>query len=149
MAARVLPATLSDASSWATTPEDLSLLHLLLDEDQEHVFAHFRPGEDVPKKRAFLAQVRALQSGYPGGLKAYLANARGLLKSSAGGDNPFVGMTPEVPEGRILDYASPEFVEAEEIGLSLFKDCAFVLVAGGLGERLGYSGIKVSLPVRC
>lgn len=26
-------------------------------------------------------------------------------------------------------------------------DTAFVLVAGGLGERLGYSGIKVSLPV--
>jgi UDP-sugar pyrophosphorylase len=25
--------------------------------------------------------------------------------------------------------------------------CAFVLVAGGLGERLGYSGIKVALPV--
>ena len=25
-------------------------------------------------------------------------------------------------------------------------DCAFVLVAGGLGERLGYSKIKVSLP---
>lgn len=34
----------------------------------------------------------------------------------------------------------------EESGLSVFKDCAFVLVAGGLGERLGYSGIKVSLP---
>ena len=25
-------------------------------------------------------------------------------------------------------------------------ECAFVLVAGGLGERLGYSGIKVALP---
>lgn len=25
-------------------------------------------------------------------------------------------------------------------------DCACVLVAGGLGERLGYSGIKVALP---
>ena len=28
----------------------------------------------------------------------------------------------------------------------LSKVC-FVLIAGGLGERLGYSGIKVSLPV--
>lgn len=26
------------------------------------------------------------------------------------------------------------------------KEAAFVLVAGGLGERLGYSGIKVALP---
>jgi UDP-sugar pyrophosphorylase len=49
--------------------------------------------------------------------------------------------------GRVLEYASSEFIEAEEVGLSLFKDCAFVLVAGGLGERLGYAGIKLSLPV--
>ncbi len=27
------------------------------------------------------------------------------------------------------------------------EHAAFVLVAGGLGERLGYSGIKVKLPV--
>jgi UDP-N-acetylglucosamine pyrophosphorylase len=29
---------------------------------------------------------------------------------------------------------------------SACADCACVLVAGGLGERLGYSGIKVALP---
>ena len=28
----------------------------------------------------------------------------------------------------------------------LGAECAFVLVAGGLGERLGYGGIKVALP---
>ena len=27
------------------------------------------------------------------------------------------------------------------------QHAAFVLVAGGLGERLGYSGIKLKLPV--
>ncbi len=26
------------------------------------------------------------------------------------------------------------------------REAAFVLVAGGLGERLGYSGIKIALP---
>ena len=83
-------------------------------------------------------------------------------------------MTPEVPTGVELDYATPDFVAAEEVGLALFKDCAFVLVAGvsgaaaecgyvrsapgmcvpslraagGLGERLGYKGIKLSLPVQ-
>ena len=31
-------------------------------------------------------------------------------------------------------------------GVEAAADCAFVLVAGGLGERLGYSGIKVALP---
>lgn len=32
-------------------------------------------------------------------------------------------------------------------GLAAAADTAFVLVAGGLGERLGYSGIKLALPV--
>ena len=37
------------------------------------------------------------------------------------------------------------FTQAEQKGLTGIKDVAFVLVAGGLGERLGYSGIKLSL----
>jgi UDP-sugar pyrophosphorylase len=36
-------------------------------------------------------------------------------------------------------------LEAE--GIPELGKCAFVLVAGGLGERLGYSGIKIGLPV--
>jgi UDP-sugar pyrophosphorylase len=44
--------------------------------------------------------------------------------------NPHTGMT---------------FSEAEQAGLSGIRHTAFVLVAGGLGERLGYSGIKLSL----
>lgn len=54
----------------------------------------------------------------------------------------------QVPSGKSLDYGSDAFIAAEERGLSIFKDCAFVLVAGGLGERLGYTDIKVSLPVQ-
>lgn len=94
-----------------------------------------------------MLQVKALEGGYPGGVRAYLKNARALLKSSAAGDNPFEGMKPEVPTGVKLDFATAEFVASEERGLRVFKDCAFVLVAGGLGERLGYTDIKVSLPV--
>ena len=37
------------------------------------------------------------------------------------------------------------FSQAEEAGLSGIGQTVFVLVAGGLGERLGYSGIKLSL----
>ena len=38
-------------------------------------------------------------------------------------------------------------VTSDGNGLALSSaDCAFVLVAGGLGERLGYNDIKVSLP---
>ena len=75
------------------------------------------------------------------------------------------GYTPSVPSGKTLDFGSAEFQELENEGMvdSLFwlqylcrlfcctglvEACksVFVLVAGGLGERLGFSGIKVALP---
>jgi UDP-sugar pyrophosphorylase len=33
------------------------------------------------------------------------------------------------------------------LGLKELEKVGFVLIAGGLGERLGYSGIKIGLPV--
>ena len=38
-----------------------------------------------------------------------------------------------------------QFEKYEQMGLEAVKHTGFVLVAGGLGERLGYSGIKVCL----
>ena len=52
-----------------------------------------------------------------------------------------------MPEGEKLDFGSPRFRELERAGVAAAGGCAFVLVAGGLGERLGYSGIKLGLPV--
>ena len=37
--------------------------------------------------------------------------------------------------------------ELESIGIEELKKACFVLVAGGLGERLGYNGIKIELPI--
>ena len=37
--------------------------------------------------------------------------------------------------------------EYEELGLKELSKLGFVLIAGGLGERLGYSGIKIGLKV--
>jgi UTP--glucose-1-phosphate uridylyltransferase len=53
---------------------------------------------------------------------------------------------PVFCQGETLSYGSPAFCSAEQQGLQQAGDAAFVLVAGGLGERLGYSGIKVALP---
>jgi len=33
------------------------------------------------------------------------------------------------------------------LGLPELKNLCFVLVAGGLGERLGYSSIKIGIPL--
>jgi UDP-sugar pyrophosphorylase len=104
-----------------------------------------------------------LDSSYPGGLAAYLSKAKVLLKESADGTNPFDEYSAVVPTGEVLSYptsqstldttststgttsSSMTFPQAEEIGLTACRNIVVCLVAGGLGERLGYSGIKLSL----
>lgn len=49
-----------------------------------------------------------------------------------------------MPEGERLDFGAERFLELEEKGLAEAADTAFVLVAGGLGERLGYQGMCMS-----
>jgi len=86
-----------------------------------------------------------LDESYPGGLPAYLSKAQTLLKESAEGLNPFDDYKALVPDGESLQFQDDAFDKAEQIGLDVCGDSTFVLVAGGLGERLGYSGIKLSL----
>ena len=87
-------AGLQDLASWAT-PEEVQLATMLLECEQSHLFAAWAPGSE-DKKRAFFAQVRSVEKNYPGGCRAYTANARELLRSSAAGENPFANMKPEV-----------------------------------------------------
>ncbi len=35
----------------------------------------------------------------------------------------------------------------EELGVSELAGLGMVLIAGGLGERLGYKGLKIDLPI--
>lgn len=39
------------------------------------------------------------------------------------------------------------YLQKWDAGVRVAAQAAFVLVAGGLGERLGFSGIKLALPV--
>lgn len=137
-----------DANRDWMSAEDVELVDKLLAEGQAHLFAHWPPpGERDEDKRRLLAQLRHLDASYAGGLPKYIQNARKLLRDSKEGVNPFEGCVPSVPEGEKLDWGSPRFRELERAGVAAARGCAFVLVAGGLGERLGYSGIKVALPV--
>lgn len=56
----------------------------------------------------------------------------------------------KIPDGVDLSGetgpGSKKFDEYEKIGMQNFGGLGFVLVAGGLGERLGYPGIKIELP---
>ena len=83
----------------------------------------------------------------PGGLKDYVMRARRFLEDSRNNVNPFDNYKPEVPSGVELRVGDPMLEEMEELGMKELDKIGFVLIAGGLGERLGYSGIKIGLPV--
>ncbi|KAI8531392.1 hypothetical protein RHMOL_Rhmol11G0132800 [Rhododendron molle] len=128
-------------------PDQIELGKMLLEMGQSHLFEHWpEPGVDDEQKRAFFDQVARLNSSYPGGLVSYINTARELLADSKAGKNPFDGFTPSVPSGESLTFGDDNFVQFEETGVREMQNAAFVLVAGGLGERLGYNGIKVALP---
>lgn len=125
------------------------LLLLQRDEAQQHVVANWPPpGTQDDGKIRLAQQLADLNDAYPGGLTAYLTRAKQLLQQSANGTNPFSEYTAHVPEGERLSFdgeGTLDFAEMEQLGLECVEHVAVVLVAGGLGERLGYSGIKLSL----
>lgn len=122
---------------------------------QEHVYGNWpEVGSDDDGKIQLADQLADLDVSYPGGLTAYITKAQALLKESAEGTNPFAEYSASIPSGEYLSYDNKDdnedaggmsFAEAERKGLTGIANVAFVLVAGGLGERLGYSGIKLSL----
>lgn len=151
----------STAAAPAVSSENLALLsergrqtlESLMQADPEghqaHVYSDWpAPGVDDENKKRLADQLADLDASYPGGLAAYLSKAKLLLKESAEGLNPFSDFEAVVPEGESLSFdgqGTMAFSEAEEHGLEAMADTVLVLVAGGLGERLGYSGIKLSL----
>lgn len=114
---------------------------------QAHLFAHWPPpGQEDDRKLQMAEQLAALDRHYPNGMLTYVTNAKKLLHDSQAGVNPFKGFVPEVPVGERLQIGTQLFNECESLGLAEAEKMCFVLVAGGLGERLGYNGIKVALP---
>ena len=134
-------------------PADASAAHTelaaaLVELGQAHLFKSWPPaGERDEEKRQMLAQLAKLEANYPGGLAAYIQSARNLLGQSVRGENPLQGWSPSVPEdGFDLTPGSDEFARYEERGLAEARHMAFAVPAGGLGERLGFSGVKFALP---
>lgn len=112
------------------------------------IIAIHRAGQKDEDKRRMMAQIAALDHHYNGGLQGYIRNAKQLLSDSKEGRNPFDGYTPSVPDGVRLDFAGNDFMKYERTGLQQAGLSAYVLVAGGLGERLGYSGEFIMYKLR-
>ncbi|MFA5350852.1 MAG: UTP--glucose-1-phosphate uridylyltransferase, partial [Candidatus Omnitrophota bacterium] len=127
--------------------EEIMVMQLLFSLGQEHLFSNWgERGVNDDLKKEFLAQIRHLDTNYPGGLIAYQGNSRKLLEASRKGDNPFDGYIPVVPMGIEMPAIDDNFIRLEQSGLAAAARIAFVMVAGGLGERLGYEGIKIAIP---
>ncbi|RYG63773.1 hypothetical protein EON64_15270, partial [archaeon] len=129
------------------TPEEAKLAQDLAQNGQQHLFDHWDPpGVNDEAKRNIIEKLHSMEKSMIGGIVGYIHRARKLLKDSD--KNPFEGWRPEVPEGIYLQPFTTEYDQYEAAGLPLLGKVGFVLVAGGLGERLGYRGIKVELPVQ-
>jgi len=137
-----------DLNQLTGNPTEQALLAELIHAGQEHLFAGWdAPGIHDEAKAAFLQSLARINGSYPGGLTGYISNARKLLAEAKEGKNPFEGFVPHQPDKVDLTQFNAAYDHYEALGKNQFSKTAVVLVAGGLGERLGYSGIKLDIPV--
>lgn len=129
-----------------TTNHVQDALRILTECEQHEILKVFNERK-AEEQQAFAEQVLHLEKVTPGGLKDYVMRARRFLVNSKNDVNPFDNYKPEVPHGVELRIGDKLIEEMEELGLAELEKVGFVLIAGGLGERLGYSGIKIGLPV--
>jgi UDP-sugar pyrophosphorylase len=139
-----LPTVLRKALT-GLTPSQEELARKLCSEElgQSHLFETWSDASPSVK-RQFASQLEELDKAYTdGGLEGYIKNAKQLLENSRNEVNPLEGWEPSVPEGQMFELGTTEYSETEAVGIKELGSVGFVLVAGGLGERLGYSSIKV------
>lgn len=131
-----------------TTESHGSIIDKILTIGEQGLFSQWDvPGNNDGNKRAFLDQLIELDKNYSGGLVAYKGNVRTLLENSKKAVNPFEGFSPSVPSGDDLTLRGERFEEMSQNGLKVANKTSFVIVAGGVGDRLGYKGIKVGIPL--
>lgn len=112
--------------------------------------AHLFDGITEEERQSLVTQLNEIDAKLPGGgLQGYLERARCLLADAKTGRNPFEGLKPKVPNGTKLTGedgpGSDRYAECERLGMQELSKTCFCLVAGGLGERLGYPGIKIGI----
>ena len=121
------------------------IINLFEELGQEEIVAKLKEVSEE-EQREFVNQVNELDKACRGGIKDYIKRAKVLLTNSAKKMNSFHDYKIEVPyDIPHIKVGDEEFYELEKLGFNELKNSVFVLVAGGLGERLGYNGIKIGL----
>ena len=123
---------------------ETQILDLLKELNQIEIIEKYKISNEEEKKK-FIEQFNYLEKATPGGIKDYIKRAKILLEESKNNINPFKDYTPEVPLGFDIKVGSDQFYELDKLGFEQIENTVFVLVAGGLGERLGYPDIKIGI----
>jgi len=127
------------------TPEQATIGTRMLEVDQGALFESWEPpGVCDEDKLAFLDQLVELDHTLPGGLIGYIDRGRVLLDDQSQDSSEVTGL--EKPTIVDLTKINDRYLKLESLGLENADKAAFVLVAGGVGERLGYDGIKMQIP---
>ena len=122
-----------------------NVINLLEEVGQEEIVSKLKKISEKEQKE-FVSQINDLDKACRGGIKDYIRRAKVLLENSKNKMNSFNEYKIEVPnEIPHVKVGNDEFYELEKLGFEQMRNSVFVLVAGGLGERLGYSGIKIGL----
>jgi hypothetical protein len=150
-----IPKYLNDALNVVTPNQRQLIITLYTQYGQEHLFQkkYFNSKSPPSMRRQLAQQLESLDQEYvDGGLVGCIKNVRTLLQNSKYNINPLDGWKPTLDttsSGKTFTLGTSEYQEMEAKGLPELGAIGFVLVAGGLGERLGYSGIKVRYKSRC
>lgn len=124
------------------------ILNILKEINQKHIVEAYESANEQNRNN-LIDQLTHLDKNYPGGIKNYYERSKQLVIDSANSVNPYADYNVSIPEGVVLNYKKQNLEKIghyEKLGMKQFQHTAFVLVAGGLGERLGYPGIKVAIP---
>ena len=125
-----------------------ALVTRLVGANQGHLFEGWElKGASDALKEVLLVKLEGVERNYPRGVCGYVENSRRLLAVARGGENPFEGFVPEQPDRVDVTAFDGLYDRMEALGAEQFDRMGVVLVAGGLGERLGFGGIKVDIPV--
>ena len=125
--------------------ELIDVINLLEEVGQNEIVSKLKEVSKEEQKE-FVDQVNELDKACRGGIKDYIKRAKVLLENSAKKMNSFHDYKIEVPyDIPHIKVGDEEFYKLEKLGFNELKNSVFVLTAGGLGERLGYDGIKIGL----
>ena len=121
-----------------------TMLSLLKELDQQEILTRYESSTKEEQEK-FLEHFNYIEKTCPGGVKDYIKRAKVLLENSKNNVNPFGDYTPSIPTGFNINVGDSQFLELDKLGMEQIKDTVFVMVAGGLGERLGYPSIKIGI----